>query len=199
MTNKTFHLIAIGAALGLASCSGPEKAATETSTGSPLDTFAVAEPPTGASQISEVFRDPTPGREVVLSGEVMGRLEPFVEGRAIVTLGDPTRITPCNRIPGDGCPTPWDNCCDDPDVLRKSITTIQFLDENGALIKTGLRGYRGLEELSFVTVKGTIAEGSNPENLLVNATAFHVAEVSPYADAAPVGHHAEAENEKTDS
>ena len=154
----------------LSSCN-KEEVATET-TVSPLDAFLVSEAPADAQQISKVFEDPVPGKEVVLSGEIMGQTEPFADGYAIVTLGDPTKITPCNRIPGDGCPTPWDNCCDDRAVVKKSITTIQFLDKEGKVIKTGLKGYQGIKELSFLTVKGKIADQSNAENLLINASVF---------------------------
>jgi hypothetical protein len=34
-------------------------------------------------------------------------------------------------------------------------------------------------------VKGVVAEGSNKENLLINAVAFHVTEPSPYLNAPP--------------
>lgn len=154
---------------------------------SPLDAYYVAEAPAGVRQISEVLAEVVPGKEVVLAGEIMGRLRPFVEGRAMVTLGDPTKITPCNRIPGDSCPTPWDNCCTDPDLLKKSIATIQFVDSEGKVIKCGIKGYRKIKELSYLTVKGTIAEGSNPENLLVTVSAFHFTEPSPYVNAPPTG------------
>jgi hypothetical protein len=151
-----------------------------------LDSFALAKAPENALQISEVFKDPSPGKKVVLSGEVMGRMDPFIKGRAMVTLGDPTKITPCNRIPGDSCETPWDVCCDDPEVIKKSIATIQILNQDGRVLKAGLKGYKGIKELSFLTVVGTIAKGSNANNLLIDASAFHVAKVSPYKDAAPV-------------
>lgn len=151
-----------------------------------LDTYSLTSAPKNAQQISEVMKDPTPGKEVVLSGEIMGRMHPFINGRAMVTLADPTKVTPCNRIPGDSCTTPWDVCCDDPEVIKKSIATIQILDGDGKILKAGLKGYKGIRELCFLTVKGVIAEGSNANNLLINATAFHVAEVSPYVNAAPV-------------
>lgn len=163
---------------------------------SPLDGYYVNEAPSDAKQISEVFADPSPGKEIVLSGEIMGRMHPFVEGRSMVMLGDPTKVTPCNRIPGDECPTPWDNCCDDPDVLKKSIVSIQFVDEAGKVLRTGLRGYKGIKELSFLTVKGIIAEGSNADNLLVTAQAFHITEPSPYLNAPPAAdysHHGHLE------
>lgn len=168
-------------------CGGkPEATSSPPANASPLDSFLVEQAPAEAQQISTLFSDPTPGREVVIAGEVMGSFEPFAAERAMVMLGDPTKITPCNRIPGDSCQTPWDVCCDDPDVIKKSVTTIQFLDSEGNVLKQGLKGYQGIEELSFLTVKGSIAEGSNKDNLLINAESLHVAEVSPFKNAKPV-------------
>ncbi|MDF1814873.1 MAG: hypothetical protein P1V20_21905 [Verrucomicrobiales bacterium] len=165
---------------------------------SQLDSLYSDVAPADAKEISEILKDPTPGKEIVVSGEIMGRSSPFVDGRAMVLLGDPTKITPCNRIPGDECPTPWDNCCDDPEVLKKSIATVQFLDEDGKILKNGLKGYKGIKELSFLTVKGTIAEGSNANNLLINGLAFHVTEPSPYLNAPPAAdysHHGHLDGE----
>ena len=175
----------IAALACLSACEGPEKdAATETAPATSdqgLSAVFVSTAPVDAQNVSEVFADPKPGREVVVSGEVMGSMNPLVEGRAMMVLGDPTKITPCNRIEGDSCPTPWDVCCDDPEVIKKSIATIQVLGEDGRPLKEGLESVNGLEKLSFVTVKGTIAEGSNPQNLLINAKAIHVAKTSPFA------------------
>lgn len=191
-------ILVIGAAALISACnsSKDDKDSNKSSASmdaTSLDSFYVDTAPANASQISEVFADPTPGREIVLSGEIMGRKHPFVEGRAMVLLGDPTKITPCNRIPGDECTTPWDTCCDDPEVLKKSITTIQFLDSDGKIVKTNLKGYKGIKEQSFLTVKGTIAEGSNANNLLVNAEAFHLTEPSPYVNAPPAANYGEIE------
>ncbi len=146
--------------------------------------------PSDAQQISAIFAGKIqPGTDVVISGEIMGKRAPLIEGRAMFLLGDPTKMTPCNRIPGDGCKTPWDACCDPAAMKRTAMATIQLLDEDGSVIKTGLKGYRGIAEQSFITVKGTIAEGSNEENLLINATGFHAAKESPYKDAEPVSAH----------
>lgn len=153
---------------------------------SDLEAVFVSAAPEKALTVSEVFTDPTPGREVVISGEVMGAMNPFVTGRAMMVIGDPTKITPCNRRPGDQCETPWDVCCDDPDVIKKSIATIQVVGEDGRPLKESLQKTNGIDFLSYVTVKGTIAEGSNPRNLLIDAQKIHVAEKSPYKDAPPV-------------
>ena len=97
----------------------------------------------------------------------------------MLILGDPEVITSCNRKAGDGCATPWDVCCDDKELVRNSIVTIQVLDADGQLIKSGLKGLGNMKELSSLVVKGTIAEGSGPDNLIINATGIHIASAEP--------------------
>lgn len=146
---------------------------------SSLEAVLIDEAPAGAISITEIRKDPTPGREVTVAGDIIGRTEVFVPNRSMLILGDPEAITSCNRMPGDGCPTPWDVCCDDPDVIKASIATVQVLDEDGKLHKSGLKGLGGMKELSQLVVRGTIAEGSGPDNLIINATGIHIASVAP--------------------
>jgi hypothetical protein len=196
MTIKSTQLLpAFLAAAGLLLSACGEKATEEKpsaetkSDDSALSEFVVEEAHAELKQISEVFAKPEPGTEVVIGGEVMGRMNPFIDGRAMVVLGDPTKLTPCNRRPGDECTTPWDVCCDLPEVIKSSITTVQFVDDDGKIIKSSLKGFNGIKELSYLTVAGTIAEGSNAENLLINATEVHVAKESPYKETLPISGH----------
>ena len=208
MRNTTKNtIIGLGtvAVLSLASCGNKESAEDNPSTGesSALQEVLLEEAPADALNIAEARKDPTPGREITISGEIMGSLDPIIEGRALVMIGDPTKLTPCNRIPGDACETPWDVCCDDPEVIKTSIATVQVLDAEGKPLKEGLRGLSGLKELSFLTVTGTVAEGSNADNFLVNATGIHVAKESPFKNAPPVNptnidHHDHEENHDHD-
>lgn len=162
--------------LALISCG--EKKATEASdtpaTGTSLEAVIVPSEPSGALSITEVRKTVKVGKEVTLAGKVMGRKDPFVDGRALLILGDPAIITSCDLRPGDGCPTPWDVCCDDNDAIKAATATIQVVDQDGKPIKQGLKGVHGIKELSKLVVKGTIAEGSSADNLLVNATAIFV-------------------------
>lgn len=184
---KSYQILTLlGLSLFTWACKQSDPAA-QTQESSALDTFYQEESLSDAKHISEIFADPTPGKEVVIQGEIMGRISPFAEERALVVIGDPTKITPCNRIPGDLCPTPWDVCCDDPNVIKKSISTIQFRDSEGSIIKQGIKGYKGIDELTFLTVKGTISESSNAENLVIDALAFHITDPSPFKGADPVG------------
>ena len=70
----------------------------------------------------------------------------------MLVLGDPTKLTPCNRKPGGAYETPWDTCCDMSDVVAQSIATIQIIDEDGRPLKTGLKGLHGIKEHRMVMV-----------------------------------------------
>jgi hypothetical protein len=136
--------------------------------------FAAAAPADAAS-IHATLPAAKPGDSVVVHGRVLGALEPFVNNRAAFILGDPDKLTACSDIPGDECPTPWDACCDAPELKRTSIATIQVVDGNGAVLREALKGVNGLRELSRVTVAGVVAPGSGDGVLVINAVKIHVA------------------------
>ncbi len=115
-----------------------------------------------------------PGREIVLTGFIGGREEPFVDGRAIFTLADSKALTRCDAKPGDGCQTPWDACCDEPGKIKASIASIQVVDGDGLVLKRKLEGFGGIAPGSTVSVKGKIAPGSTSDALIVNAEQIHV-------------------------
>ena len=131
--------------------------------------------PTGTPRGIAASRDSLkPGDEVTLSGRIMGTKSPFVDGRAVFVLGDPEVLTPCNEKPGDNCETPWDTCCDSPEDKKKGTASIQIVGEDGRVLKEGLEGIAGIEKLATLTVSGKVADGSNPDLLIVNATALQV-------------------------
>lgn len=160
----------------LAAC---EKPAAETPASTTpavsLDSYFAAEAPVSPQQIHVVRASAKPGDQVTVSGIVMGREKPFVDGRAAFVLGDPSKMTPCNKMPDDHCKTPWDACCDTPEAKREGSATIQLVD-NGRVIKQELKGVHGLKELSNVTLTGTVDKASTAEALIINATKLHVTE-----------------------
>lgn len=139
-----------------------------------LDAWFTADPPADAEAIHVARDTAEPGAEITLKGLVMGRMKPFVDGRAAFVLGDDEILTPCNQKPDDECETPWDVCCDTSDAKRKGTATIQIVGDDGRVLAEPLRGAHGLAELSEVTVQGRVAEGSTADALIVNATAIHV-------------------------
>jgi len=173
----TTLLLTVISTIAFVSCGEKKTADTDNSapasTG-PLSELVLKAAPEGAKGIAEIRKSAKEGDQVTISGKVIGSKHPFVEGRAIMTLGDPTKITSCDLIENDACPTPWDVCCDDHDVIKASILTVQVLDKDGKLVKADLKGLSGLKELSQLVVTGVVADGSTADNMLINATGIYV-------------------------
>lgn len=109
---------------------------------------AVADQPIS---IVEARQNAVDGERVVLRGMVGGRLAPFVEGRAIMLLVDES-LPLCQGC----CDTPWDMCCERPDIIAAHSATIQVVDTAGQPLRTSLRGQAGLAPLVRVAVEGTV-------------------------------------------
>ncbi|MBK1830827.1 hypothetical protein JIN77_08830 [Verrucomicrobiaceae bacterium R5-34] len=173
-----YILLTALSAFALSSC-GEKKTADNTenppaATDSSLQSMVLTSAPSGAKQVSEIRQSAKEGDQVVVSGKIIGGATPFVAGRAMMILGDPTKLTSCDLHEGDQCTTPWDVCCDDPDVIKQSIVTVQVLDEEGKPLKEGLKGLGGMKELSKLVVTGVVADGSTADNMLINATGFYI-------------------------
>ena len=168
-------LVACGEKNTPASSSAAENPGSPPSAAPPsFEAWFTATPPADPQAIHLARHQVQPGDEITLSGRVMGRTSVFVEGRAAFILGDPEKLTPCNEIPGDECPTPWDVCCDTKEAKREGTATIQIAGEDGRVLSGSLKGVGGLTELSRVIVQGTVDRASSAEALIVNARAIHV-------------------------
>jgi hypothetical protein len=172
---KTKHLLAI-AALALASCGKKQTAASVENVppAAALEAHFTDQPIADPQAIHVARTTVKPGDAIVIKGLIMGREKVFVDGRASFLLGDREKLTPCNAIPDDECPTPWDACCDSKEAKREGIASIQIVDADGRVLTGGLKGVKGLKELSAVTVSGTVDESSTAENLVVNAQSIYV-------------------------
>lgn len=128
-----------------------------------------------AAPIPVVRKQVSPGDEVVIEAKVMGSKSPFVEGRALMVVGDEGTITSCDLMSDDDhCETPWDACCDSREGLREGTATVQVVDDAGKVLTQGFRGVNGLKELSRVRVKGKVAPMSTEQAFVINATAIEV-------------------------
>ena len=172
---KTKYLLAI-AVLALASCEKKESTAAieNAPSAAAFDAHFTDQPIADPQAIHLARTDAKPGDEIVIHGLIMGRGKVFVDGRASFLLGDREKLTPCNVMPGDECETPWDACCDSKEAKREGIASIQIVDAEGKVLSGGLKGVKGLKELSAVTVSGTVDQSSTAENLVVNAKVIHV-------------------------
>ncbi len=176
ITNRTLVSIIAGFSLAiLSSCSEKsEDLAKVEPQASILETIILKEMPKEVTTISKIRESAKLGDKVTFKGDAIGSMNIFMENRAVMILGDPDKIKACNLIPGDGCETPWDVCCDDPDVIKASIITLRYLDASGNILKEGFKGVNNIKELTSLIVSGTVAKESTKENMIVNVSGLFV-------------------------
>lgn len=126
-----------------------------------------------AKSVKEAKASASPDGEIVMRGRIGVGKSPFAEGRAVFTIADSSLPT-CTERHGDTCPTPWDYCCEPPDVITSSTATVQVVDAQGKPLKLSLDGVQGLKPTAEVTVRGKVASQAADGPLVVNATAIHV-------------------------
>ena len=136
------------------------------------DTLLLKEAPSGAKDVGVLKKEAKAGDEVVIRGQVAGRVDVFTPGRATVMLAD-TNLPACSLKPGDKCETPWDLCCETKEILKANTASIQVVGPDGKPLKTDLRGVSGIDHLSVLVVKGTVA-AREEQNLVINATGIYV-------------------------
>jgi len=136
--------------------------------GHPVDAAA-------SMSIAQLKPELVAGDGVTIEGKVMGAKEPFVDGRAAMLVGDESVIVSCDLMADDShCPTPWDVCCERTENLRAGTVLVQVTDEEGHVVKEGLRGVKGLTELSRVRVRGTVVDVVDGGTLTINAEAIEL-------------------------
>lgn len=167
--------LAAGSALMLSACGQKDTVAEPSaSESSPLENIQLLEAkPSGALSVKAAREQLKPGDEAVVFGQVGGVDQPFLDGYAGFVLGD-TGIMFCNEMGDDHCPTPWDACCEDTDKLKLLRASVQFVDAERQILPKSVKDFAGLEELSYVVVEGTVAAGSTPDNLIIEARSLYI-------------------------
>ena len=93
-----------------------------------------------------------PGADVVV---VQGRVQDLTKGFGILTLMD-TALHYCGEIKAEGCPTPWDYCCDTPEAHRAHELSVEFHGPDGKPVETvGLPDTRLLD---LIKVRGKLTK-----------------------------------------
>jgi hypothetical protein len=131
------------------------------------------EAPANARNVADVVKDAKDSDEVVVTGKVGGRKDPFVAGRAVMTVVDVNQQS-CKEIEGDSCPTPWDYCCVPQSLLQPNLATVQFVGADGKPLKADFTSVNGLKPFSEVVVKGQVRREADGKSVVINATGLYV-------------------------
>jgi len=161
---------AIAGMLFLTGCGQQEPAATphRAPEGVPRSSILLAEAPDAAIPVGEARATAQPGDRIALIGQIGGTVKPIAESYASFVIAD-EKVMFCDEMEDDHCATPWDACCEDPEMLAAHRASVTFLDADGQPMPVPLKQEAGLSELDTVTVEGTVAPQSTPGNLIIHA------------------------------
>ncbi len=126
--------------------------------------------PAGALEILKARESVKNAEEVVLVGRIGGAVDPWTPDRAAFTIVD-NSFKDCSATGDDGCPTPWDYCCERD--AGKTKVQVRVVDASGKLIQKDAKSLLGLKELQTVVVQGK-AKRDDQGNLTVMATGIFV-------------------------
>ncbi len=155
-------------------CTGTQSTQTVDNDSAPvvdMSGYLLAEEPDGAQEVMAVRESAEDDEEVVVVGRIGGSSNPWIDGRAAFSIVDPS-LKACSDIPGDGCKTPWDYCCE-TDKLPSATALVKVVDENGDVVKADPKKSLKLDELQTVVVRGK-AKRDGEGNLTVLADSLYV-------------------------
>ncbi len=147
-------LTLVGLCLIVAGCrqspvaSGPDE--SENASSVPSSQYVADSEPDGAIPVGEARESVGDAESVTLVGRIGGSSEPFIDGLAAFTIVD-AKVPHC--APDEGCPTPWDYCCQTA-AVKENIATVKLVDEGGKPVASDARELLNVEELATVVVRG---------------------------------------------
>jgi predicted small lipoprotein YifL len=138
----------------------------------PAGLFIAAEPPEALSVV-DAKASAAQGDRVTIRGRIGGTRDPFVAGRAVMTIVD-RKLPTCDEKAEDDCPTPWDYCCETRADITAHAATIQISGESGGPLRADLKNVSGLRPGAEVVIIGTVGATSSPTAFLVHAESIYV-------------------------
>ncbi len=128
--------------------------------------------PDGALGVVKVKAAAAAGDRVVVRGKIGGRMEPISPDSGLFVIMDPA-LPSCADNLNDGCPTPWDYCCELPETIAANAATVQLRQADGTPV---VLSEGQLKPLNEVIVVGTVAQRPNDQTLVVTAEGVYVAQ-----------------------
>lgn len=169
-------MLALTLLIGAGCSRGDQAAATKPTLQNPAalpEGMLLASAPEDAVELAQAKHGAQQGDQVTVRGRIGGRRDPFVAGRAIFQLVDSSLPT-CADKHGDGCPTPWDYCCESKEDITAKSATVQLTGEDGKPLAMSINGVSGIKPMATVVVRGTVAERPNETVMVINAEGLHV-------------------------
>lgn len=178
LSGMTVGLISLSVMLGCESRTPtaekkPSNAAEATATATMPAGLMLEKAPDGPLEVAAAKQSAKEGDEIVIRGRIGGGKHPFVNNRAMFQLVD-SSVPTCDEKGSDGCPTPWDYCCEPKDQVAAKSATVQVTDAEGKPLALNLDMPDGLQPQDTVIVKGKVAKKPNEATMIVTAAGIYV-------------------------
>ena len=148
---KVLNTLVAGLILTLVGCGeGDGKAQTQAPSAPVSSAYTLSSEPADAIAVGAARETAENDKSITVVGRIGGSEKPFVDGLAAFTIVD-LKVAYCAE--DEGCPTPWDYCCNQKDV-KSNIATVKLVDEAGKPVSGDARELLGVKELSEVVVQG---------------------------------------------
>lgn len=149
---RILKTVIFGFILALVGCSeGTGKSELKSPPSATSSVYALPAEPADAVAVGAARETAENDKSITVAGRIGGSEKPFVDGLAAFTIVD-LKVPYC--ADDEGCPTPWDYCCNQKDV-KSNIATVKLVDETGKPVSGDARELLGVKELSEVVVQGT--------------------------------------------
>jgi hypothetical protein len=164
--------IALSASLLTTACSDkPTPDATPSvSAPSASPAWLLTSEPADALSVARIKADAKEGDTVVVRGRIGGRAEPMTPGSPVFIIMD-LAIPHCGENPADACKTPWDYCCETPEVINANNATVQLVASDDAAAADPAAA--GLAPLDEVVIVGIVGPRPSLQVLTIRATGIH--------------------------
>lgn len=157
----------------ISGCGRNETATTDGVSGGGAPEWLLTEAPADSQELLAAIADAGPEGMIVATGRVGGMMHPITEGYAAFVVADEV-VHFCDETEDDHCATPWDACCESPDVIKASRAVVQIADADGNPLPVDLRKVADLRENDTVHVIGRLVKSPDPDSRLITATALFV-------------------------
>lgn len=137
------------------------------------DGIFLADAPADITPIPELKKSAKEGDRVCVQVVIGGRVRPFVDNRAVMTVVDVGMHNACT-LERDHCDTPWDFCCSSPEALKENLAAVQINDADGQPLEVNLPDTSKLAPLTGLVVQGTVGPRHDDQTLMINATGIYV-------------------------
>jgi len=168
-TLNTLNTLAAGIVLVLAGCGEGTQQGTDQSRSPGSSAYLLSREPGDVIAVGTARETAQTDQPITIVGRIGGSEKPFVDGIAAFTIVD-LKVPYC--ADDEGCPTPWDYCCQQ-DAVKPNIATVKLTDESGKTVSGDARELLGVKELSEVVVQGT-AKKDDQGNLSLAASKVFV-------------------------